>query len=65
MYFGICLKRGDDANMTGEINPKNPPKWLPYPNLEYNDRLKQVKEYVRFSERLDHYCVLYRILINK
>ena len=55
MYFGICLKCGDDANMTGEINPKNPPKWLPYPNLEYNDRLKQVKEYVRFSERLDHY----------
>ena len=52
MYCGICLICGDDVNMVYAINPDKPPKWMPNPKLNYKEELKEIKEYLRFKERL-------------
>ena len=52
MYFGICLKCGDDSNMSEAINPDKPPKWMPNPKLNDDEKLKEIKDYLRFTERL-------------
>ena len=52
MYYGICLNCGDDINMSSSINPDDPPKWMPNPKLDYEEKLKQIKKYLRFKERL-------------